>query len=245
MLSLALVGTDETGLRPDGSTVNPELTCQRVHADALRAGCSHGVHFAVREACSRSFTWFRRRADQRIVRLSDRLGILPVSLIPRGSQPLNPRSPVPVVLHCVHNFRPPRRLTSRCVRGARETGLTPRSVARRVAETDATGRSREAARVSWVRWVGRASGWIGTLLAPPRRAEGRFRSATVDSVEPCGPLFSEDSWQTGVAGRVSGRPHPLLGLRLGRYLTPLMGKMTAAPIRAAIPAVHKGRAKLG
>lgn len=56
MLSLALVGTDETGLRPDGSTVNPELTCQRVHADALRAGCSHGVHFAVREACSRSFT---------------------------------------------------------------------------------------------------------------------------------------------------------------------------------------------
>ena len=89
-------------LRPDCSAMHAVLKCECGHADAVRAGCSHGVHFAVREACSRSFTWFRRRADQRIVRLSDRLGILSVSLIPRGSQPLNPRSPVPVVLHCVH-----------------------------------------------------------------------------------------------------------------------------------------------
>lgn len=61
---------------PHRATVDAELPRQRVHADAARSGCSHSVHFAVREACSRSSTWFRRRANQRVVRLSDRGGIL-------------------------------------------------------------------------------------------------------------------------------------------------------------------------
>src|SRR5690625_7374924 len=47
-------------LRPHRAPVHPELTRNRVHAEPLHAGCSDSVHFLVREACSRSFLWFRR-----------------------------------------------------------------------------------------------------------------------------------------------------------------------------------------
>ena len=54
--------------------MHPELTCQNVRASSLRADCSHSVHFLVREPCSRSFLWFRRRANQRVVRLPGEVG---------------------------------------------------------------------------------------------------------------------------------------------------------------------------
>lgn len=75
----------------------------RVDADTIGAGCSHSVHFLVSESCSRSFLWFRRRADQRVIGLAFGLGILTSALIPRGNKPLNPMSPVPATLHCFHN----------------------------------------------------------------------------------------------------------------------------------------------
>ena len=90
-------------LRPHRAPVHPELTSHGVHADALCAGCSHSVHFLVGQACSRSFLWFRRRADQRVVGLAVGLCIRANPLIPRGNQPLDPRSPVPTTLHCFHN----------------------------------------------------------------------------------------------------------------------------------------------
>lgn len=46
-------------LRPHRAPMNPEPARQGVHPDPLRAGCSHSVHFLVRELCSRSFLWFR------------------------------------------------------------------------------------------------------------------------------------------------------------------------------------------
>ena len=65
--------------------MDAELARQRDHADALRAGCSHSVHFLVREVCSRSLLWFRRRADQSIVGLSFGLDIPTNTVIPRGN----------------------------------------------------------------------------------------------------------------------------------------------------------------
>ena len=94
-------------LRPHRAPVHPELTSHGVHADALCAGCSHSVHFLVGQACSRSFLWFRRRADQRVVGLAVGLCIRANPLIPRGNQPLDPRSPVPTTLHCFHPRRSP------------------------------------------------------------------------------------------------------------------------------------------
>ena len=93
-------------LRPHRAPVHPELTSHGVHADALCAGCSHSVHFLVGQACSRSFLWFRRRADQRVVGLAVGLCIRANPLIPRGNQPLDPRSPVPTTLHCFHRVTP-------------------------------------------------------------------------------------------------------------------------------------------
>src|SRR5690606_9455999 len=78
--------------------MNPELTRQRVRADSALASCSDSVHFALHEACSRSFLWFHRRADQRVVLLRGEGGIVADALIPHGNQPLDPWSPVPVVL---------------------------------------------------------------------------------------------------------------------------------------------------
>lgn len=89
-------------LCPHRAPVNPEPARQRVHAHTLRAGCSHSVHFAVRQPCSRSFLWFRRRADQRVIGSALGLRIGVDALIPCGSKSLNPWSPVPVVFHCVH-----------------------------------------------------------------------------------------------------------------------------------------------
>ena len=89
-------------LRPDRTPVDPEATRQCAQADTQRAGCSHSVHFLVGEACSRSFLWFRRRPDRRVIGPVLRLGILADTLIPRGNQPLSPWPPVPVVLRCVH-----------------------------------------------------------------------------------------------------------------------------------------------
>ena len=102
MSSLAVAGSDETGLRPDRCAMHSELPRQRADANAVRAGCSHSVHFLVCEPCSRSFLWFRRRADHRVICLAVGLGIPVRALIPRGNKPLNPWSPVPAVLHCAH-----------------------------------------------------------------------------------------------------------------------------------------------
>ena len=100
-------------LRPHRAPVHPELTSHGVHADALCAGCSHSVHFLVGQACSRSFLWFRRRADQRVVGLAVGLCIRANPLIPRGNQPLDPRSPVPTTLHCFHHPRDSLRESAR------------------------------------------------------------------------------------------------------------------------------------
>ena len=89
-------------LRPHRTPVNSVPARQRFHAHALRAGCSHSVHFLGREPCSRSFLWFRRRPDQRVVGLALGVGIPADALIPRGNQPLDPWSPVPAAFHCVH-----------------------------------------------------------------------------------------------------------------------------------------------
>lgn len=96
-----------------------EFAGEGSHADAERAGCSHSVHFLVGEPCSRSFLWFRRRADQRVVGLAVGLCIGADALIPRGNQPLNPWSPVPAVLHCVHSIpaAPAARFVPGCERG--------------------------------------------------------------------------------------------------------------------------------
>jgi hypothetical protein len=80
--------------------VNPELARQDDHADALRAGCSHSVHFLDRQRCSSASPWLCRRLDQRVVRLTNRLNSPAEPLTPRGNKPLNPRSPVPATLHC-------------------------------------------------------------------------------------------------------------------------------------------------
>ena len=80
--------------------MNPELARQDDHADALRAGCSHSVHFLDRQRCSSASPWLCRRLDQRVVRLTNRLNSPAEPLTPRGNKPLNPRSPVPATLHC-------------------------------------------------------------------------------------------------------------------------------------------------
>ena len=103
MSSITVAGPDETGLRPDRCPMHAELLRQRGDADAVCAGCSHSVHFLVREPCSRSFLWFRRRADQRVIGPAVGLCIGADALIPRGNKPLNPWSPVPAALHCVHH----------------------------------------------------------------------------------------------------------------------------------------------
>ncbi|MGO1315477.1 MAG: GNAT family N-acetyltransferase [Cellulomonadaceae bacterium] len=83
--------------------MNPELTCDSVHSDPSLADCSHSVHFLVRQTCSRSLLWFRRRADQRVIVLALGVGVSANPLIPRGNKPLNPWSAVPATLHCFHH----------------------------------------------------------------------------------------------------------------------------------------------
>ena len=91
-----------SGLGPDRAPVNAVLLRQREHADAVRAGCSHSVHFAFREPCSRSFLWFRRHTDQSVVGRAYRVAVALQPLIPRGNELLNPWSSVPATLHCAH-----------------------------------------------------------------------------------------------------------------------------------------------
>ena len=66
-----------------------ELAGEGSHADAVRAGCSHSVHFLVREPCSGSFLWFCRRADQRVVRFPGEVAVVADALIPLGNEPLD------------------------------------------------------------------------------------------------------------------------------------------------------------
>jgi hypothetical protein len=89
-------------LGPHRAPVNAELLRESVHADAVLAGCSHSVHFLAREACSRSFLWFRRRPDQSVIHLVHDVGITANPLIPRGNELLNPWSSVSAALNCVH-----------------------------------------------------------------------------------------------------------------------------------------------
>lgn len=101
-VQLAPSSTRSPRLRPHGATVNPEPPRKRGHTLASGPGCSHSVYFLVSEACSRSFLGLRRRADQRIIGPGLGLRIIADALTPRGNKPLNPWSPVPVVLDCVH-----------------------------------------------------------------------------------------------------------------------------------------------
>ena len=82
--------------------MNPVSLRQHGHADAIRAGCSHGVRFPIRERCSRSSPWLRRRTDQQIILLASRHRTRARAPIPRGNQPLHAPSPVPVVLGQAH-----------------------------------------------------------------------------------------------------------------------------------------------
>lgn len=96
--------SQKASLRPHGCTVNPELSRQRGHADAVLAGCSHSVHFCVREACSKSSPWLCRRFNERVIRLAIRCSTHARTLIPRGDKALDLLSPVPAVLNQVHHL---------------------------------------------------------------------------------------------------------------------------------------------
>ena len=102
--SPGLARSSPRDLGPDCAAMDAETAGEFVNADPSRAGCSHSVHFLVREPCSRSFLWFRRRPDQRVVGLAVGVGIPADALIPRGNEPLDPWSPVPAVLHCFHQI---------------------------------------------------------------------------------------------------------------------------------------------
>lgn len=71
-------------------------------ADTSGAGCSHSVHFRLRQPCSRASPWLCGSLDQRVIRLAGRLDYAAGRLIPRGNKPLDPWSPVPAALDCVH-----------------------------------------------------------------------------------------------------------------------------------------------
>ena len=106
--SPGLARSSPRDLGPDCAAMDAETAGEFVNADPSCAGCSHSVHFLVREPCSTSFLWFHRRPDQRVVGPVLGLRILADALIPRGDHPLNPLSPVPAMLHCVHrNGGPP------------------------------------------------------------------------------------------------------------------------------------------
>ena len=113
-------GASLSGLGPDRAPVNAVLFRQREHADAVRAGCSHSVHFAARESCSRSFLWFRRHANQSVVGLAYCVAGPLRPLIPCGNELLNPWSSVPAAPNCVHKSEPPA-----CRGFSRLRGTTP------------------------------------------------------------------------------------------------------------------------
>ena len=82
--------------------MNSEPARQRVHAHALPAGCSHSVHFRLREWCSGASPRLCRCPNEWVIRLTDRRRDAARPLIPRGNKLLDAWSPVPVVPHCVH-----------------------------------------------------------------------------------------------------------------------------------------------
>ena len=91
-----------TRLRPHCPAMHAEPPCNIGDAESVFQGCSHSVHFLVREPCSGSFLWFYRRADQRVVRFPGEVAVVADALIPCGNEPLDPWSPVPAAFHCVH-----------------------------------------------------------------------------------------------------------------------------------------------
>lgn len=95
-------GSHNPSLGPHRAAMHSELRCEHCGTEAAGAGCSHSVHFLIREVCSRSFLWIRRCADQWVAGLPGEVGIVVDALIPRGNQPLNPLPPVPATLHCAH-----------------------------------------------------------------------------------------------------------------------------------------------
>lgn len=93
------------GFGPHRAPVHAELLRHCVHANTVLAGCSHSVHFAVSESCSRSLLWFRCRADQSIIHRALGIDRVAIPLIPRGNELLKPWSSVPTALNCFHHFR--------------------------------------------------------------------------------------------------------------------------------------------
>lgn len=82
--------------------MHAELLRQRGDADAVGAGCSHSFHFRLRQRCSSASPWLCRRRDERVFGLIYGLDGDPRPLIPRGDQPLDPLSPVPIAFDGVH-----------------------------------------------------------------------------------------------------------------------------------------------
>ena len=72
------------------------------HAGALRPGCSHSVHFLLRQRCSSASPWLFRRHEEWIVDVTNGRGGDPGSLIPCGNELLNPWSSVPTAPNCFH-----------------------------------------------------------------------------------------------------------------------------------------------
>lgn len=141
--------TSSPGLRPHRASVNPVMLRDGLHADAALTGCSHSVHFLVCEPCSRSFLWFRRHPNQRVISLTVGVSIVARPSIPRGSELLNPWSSVPATLHCFH--RSPQ--SDPRFRGEMPVGGTERGV---VAVAALVRRARSSRRSRWRRSCRRA-----------------------------------------------------------------------------------------
>jgi hypothetical protein len=79
------------------------LASEANHAGALRPGCSHSVHFLLRQRCSSASPWLFRRHEEWIVDVTNGRGGDPGSLIPCGNELLNPGSSVLIVPNCFHH----------------------------------------------------------------------------------------------------------------------------------------------
>jgi hypothetical protein len=99
---LTAVCSNLPGLRPHRPAMNPILLRQEGHADTVRAGCSHSVHFLIRQPCSRSSPWPADAPMSGSSGSSAGRGALARTPIPRGNKPLDTLSPVPAVLNQVH-----------------------------------------------------------------------------------------------------------------------------------------------
>ena len=119
---------------PDGAAVDAELLRQCGDADAVGTGCSHSVHFLLRQPCSSASPWLRRRCDEWVVGLTHGLDGGPRRLIPHGNEPLDPLSPVSAMVNGVH----PKCLTgtAQSVARARPDAVLPCSCDGERGETD-------------------------------------------------------------------------------------------------------------